>query len=264
MKCRLIPIVLLLIVVSCTNSKKEKTVSTLSYPPEIEQLIRQSAADSNNIELKQQLINSLDSAKLYQESLHQIDLLIKKDSLNHQLWSQKGGLFEHLKDTSAAIKCYLNSIKIYPTPVALFSLAILYAETKNPIFEIVAENIDKVYTTKESLPNIYFVKGIYQARRGNTAKAEKYFDSCIHLNYHYLEAYMEKGFIYFDQQKNQSALTIFETVINIDPMYADGYYWTGKCYEQLGNKDAAIYYYQKANTLDTTITEAKKAIQQFN
>ncbi len=265
MKHNFIVILAVFLLAECGNSTEQKASTSQSkYPPEIAQLIQQSEADSTNIALKEQLINSLDSAQFYTEALIQLDKLIKHDSLNQLLWSQKGGILEKTQDTTAAIKCYLNSIKIYPTPVAIFSLAMLFAETKNPTFEIVAENIENVYNNQETRPHLYFLKGVYHARKGNTNSAQKYFDTCIQLNYHYLEAYMEKGFIFFDQHKIQPARTIFETIIKIDPMYADGYYWLGKCVEQQLYKDTAIEYYQKAFTLDPKLTAAQKAIERLN
>lgn len=265
MKYTLIIISAIIILSSCGNSAEKNTNnSTTKYPPEIAQLLKQSETDSTNTALKEQLINSLDSAQYYTEALIQVDKLLKNDSLNQQLWSKKGALLEKTHDTSAAIKCYLNSIKIYPSPAAVFSLAMLFAETKNPTFEIVAENIENMYNNQETRPHLYFLKGVYNARKGNTYSAQKYFDTCIMLNYHYLEAYMEKGFIFFDQHKIQPARAIFETILKIDPMYADGYYWLGKCLEEQLNKDSAIIYYQKAFTLDTSLTEAQKAIERLN
>ncbi len=186
-----------------------------------------------------------------------------KDSLNHELWYKKARLSEQQKDTGNAIRYYTYSIKIYPTPPAMLSLANLLAERRDPAALIVCTNISTSFTDKTHLPDLFFIKGVYHARTGNTPKALANFDSCIYSNYRYLEAYMEKGFLLSDQKQIQPALTIFATVLKLDPLYTDGYYWMGKCYEKLGKKDSAVYNYQKALSLDPALTEATTAIKRL-
>ncbi len=78
-----------------------------------------------------------------------------------------------------------------------------------------------------------------------------------------MEAYMEKGFLYFDNKKVAEALAVFQTVITVKNVYADGYYWLAKCYEALNNKAEAIANYQKAITLDPKLTEASAALKRM-
>lgn len=79
----------------------------------------------------------------------------------------------------------------------------------------------------------------------------------------YLEAYMEKGFILFDQKKFNDALTVFEMVVQLKNTYADGYYWTAKTEEALNNKAEAIVNYNKSLELDPTISEATAALKRL-
>ena len=198
------------------------------------------------------------------DSLKQIDQLISKDSLNNELWMQKAILSAAMKDTANAIRYLHFSNRINPTPAAMLTLANLLAEQKNADAITVCENIKTLFPDKKHLADIYFIKGVYYARCGNSSKAMSLLDSCINTNFHYLEAYMEKAFLLFEQQKIQEALTIFATVVKMDPGYADGYYWMGKSLEKSGKKDSAIINYQQAIELDPALTEAATAIHRLN
>jgi predicted TPR repeat methyltransferase len=74
---------------------------------------------------------------------------------------------------------------------------------------------------------------------------------------------MEKGFILYDNYPNSSALAIFEAITQLDPMYADGYFWKAKCLEKNKQFEAAALQYKKAQTLDPELYEAKEALKRL-
>ena len=78
-----------------------------------------------------------------------------------------------------------------------------------------------------------------------------------------MEAYMEKGFLYFDNKEINEALQVFKTVVTIKNTYSDGYYWLGKCQESLKNNPEAMANYQKAVTLDPKLKEAAEALKRL-
>ncbi|MGG2334294.1 tetratricopeptide repeat protein, partial [Salmonella enterica] len=86
---------------------------------------------------------------------------------------------------------------------------------------------------------------------------------CIKENYTYMEAYMEKGFIYYDAKKINEALQIFQMAANINNTYADAYYWQAKCYEALNKKENAIKNYQLALKIDEHLKEATQALERL-
>ncbi len=88
-------------------------------------------------------------------------------------------------------------------------------------------------------------------------------DRCINNNYTYMEAYMEKGFIYYDAKKFDDALKVFQQAITVNNLYADAYYWEAKCYEAKGNKQDAILNYQRSLGLDKNLKEAKEALKRL-
>jgi len=267
--CRMKTVILfvtMLFLLGCRNVSDKNTInkdSLLKLPAELQLAYADVLKYPDSIELKKSFINSLDSAKLYKYIVEPLDQLIKNDSLNHLLWIKKAQLYENLKDSIAAKKYYQYSINIYPTPAAMLGLANLLAEQKDSSALIVCTNAKTLFQEKENHADIYFIQGVYYVRKGNTLKANQYFDSCINANYRYFEAFMEKGFILFDNSKYKDALAIFETILKLDPFYADAYYWSAKCFENMGNFEAAKLNFEKAVNIDPELIEATKAFNKL-
>jgi tetratricopeptide (TPR) repeat protein len=109
----------------------------------------------------------------------------------------------------------------------------------------------------------YYVKGLYYSNINNRAKAIQQFDATIKQDHRFLNAYIEKGKILFDQKKTVEALKTFELANRITPSFPDAWYWIGRCQEILGQKDEAKLNYEKAYSLDKTFTEAKEAAEKI-
>ena len=248
---------------SIPDKKVNKKDSLPSLPTELRFIYEDVLKYPDSSALKQSYINSLDSAKLYKNEIEPLDQLIKKDSLNQLLWIQKARLFEKLEDTNAAKKYYQYSINIYPTPGAMLGIANLLAEQKDSTALIVCKNIKTLFPAKENKADIYFIQGVFYARKGYFIKANQYFDSCIAANYRYYEAFMEKGFILYDNSKYKDALAIFETILKLNPIYADAYYWSAKCFEKMGNNFSAILFYEKAFKIDPELIAAIEGLKRL-
>jgi tetratricopeptide (TPR) repeat protein len=170
---------------------------------------------------------------------------------------------ENAEDTAGAIDAYKHAIEIYPDANALLSLANLYAEQKNINAIELCNQVFDLKLGRETDANCSFIEGVYYARTGQTEKALTMFNQSINLNFTLMEAYMEKGFIYFDRKDYNSALQIFQLASKVNNTYADAYYWQAKCYEAMQNKNEAIKNYQTSLTLDPTIHEAVTAINRL-
>lgn len=214
--------------------------------------------------IRMQLINALDSLGMYKDAIAQTDSMIAKDSLNNGLWFAKAQLLESNKDTSAAIESYKKALSIYPSIEAQLNLANLFAETKNPQALALIQAVSQMRLGREMDANCDFIAGVYYSRIGNHEQAIALFDRTINNNYQLMEAYMEKGFIYFDTKKYEEALKVFERAITVNNLYADAYYWQAKCYEALGNKEEALINYKRSLELDKQLKEAREAIKRLS
>jgi tetratricopeptide (TPR) repeat protein len=229
----------------------------------LQHLQQQIAAKPDSIGLRLKMIDILDSLSQYKLAAAQIDSLINKDSLNYGLWFRKGKLLESAKDTMSSIIAYAKAIRIYPSPDGQLSLANLLAETKNENALVLCQRVQDLRLGRDYSAHCNFVAGVYFARIGNKTKAQQLFDACINDNFGYMEAYQEKGFIYYDDKKFEDALKVFQMAVKVNNTYADAYYWQAKCYEALHKKDDAIKNYQTALALDKELKEAKEALQRL-
>ncbi|HEX8333020.1 MAG TPA: tetratricopeptide repeat protein [Segetibacter sp.] len=255
---------LIFAVVSCKESgqkKKELDPQKIAIVEDLQNRVKQSPDSAS---LRMQLINALDSLGMYKEAIAQTDSMILRDSLNNGLWFAKAQLLESNKDTAAAIQSYRRAIAIYPSIESQLSLANLYAETMEPKALLIVQTVSRMGLGREMDANCDFIAGVYNSRTGNHQQAIMLFDRAINNNYQLMEAYMEKGFVFYDTKKYTEALKVFQTAITVNNMYADAYYWQAKCYEALGNKDEALINYQRALGLDKELKEARDAIERLS
>ncbi len=213
--------------------------------------------------LRMRYVNALDSMQMYPKAIAQVDSMIQRDSLNNGLWFAKGQLQESSKDTSKAIASYEKALKIYPSVEAQLHLANLYAERRNEAALVICQNISQMSLGRETDASCDFIAGVYHARKGNNARAIAFFDRAISNNYTLMEAYMEKGFVYYGEKKYPEALKVFETAITVSNTYADAYYWKAKTYEAMGDKEQALLNYERSLGLDQQLTEARQAIKRL-
>lgn len=139
-----------------------------------------------------------------------------------------------------------------------YNLAFEYAQRKNPKAINLADSLLKMDSAGIHAEPYYF-KGLYYESTGNIPLALQYLDQAIQHDYYFLDAYMEKGHILYNQKKYEQALKTFQLARTVSPTFADAYYWMGKCQEAMGDKTNAKLNYQRAYGLDKTLDEAKQA-----
>lgn len=250
-------------IIACNSKNKEADSNELEIPPMAQALYDAVGKYPDSTALRVKLVNALDSAGAMKLALAQMDSLIKRDSANFGIWFHKAQLSEKVSDTIMALNAYQKAASIYPSPDALLSMANIYAEKKDVQAIRLCDEVEALRLGREYLAHCSFIKGVYYARTGELVKAFASFDRCIGNDYQYMEAYMEKGFLYFDNQQPDKAITVFESALEIRPTYADASYWLAKCMEQKGEKENAIVQYQKALVLDPNIEEAKEALKRL-
>ncbi|WP_207493190.1 tetratricopeptide repeat protein [Aridibaculum aurantiacum] len=254
-----------LIFFSCKEStSEENSKSQAVHLQLVESLNKQVQLHPDSAPIRMQLVNALDSLGRYGDALAQVDSMIIRDSLNNGLWFAKGQLQESMKDTSAAIRSYEKAINIYPSLESQLHLANLYAEMKDSRSLQICQAVSRVAMDRENIAHCDFIAGIYYARTGQASQAIAAFDRCINNNYTYMEAYLEKGFVYYEQKKYNEAQQVFDRAITVNNLYADAYYWKAKTLEAMGNKQEAITNYQRSLGLDKTLTEAREALNRLN
>lgn len=252
---------------ACKSSTHEKVAIQSGGPSELPENIREqyrlTTVYPDSIALRLMLVDALDSMGATKPALAQMDSLISRDSLNYGFWYRKGLLQQNDKDTAGALRSFRYAIRVYPSPDALLSAANLLAEKRDSTALLLAKQVLQQNLGREYNAHGYFINGVYYARTGQQKKALDAFNACLYNDLTYMEAYMEKGFIYYDSGALKEAEKVFKTAVQVKNTYADAFYWLAKTQEALQDKAGAVMNYQRAQTLDPTIKEAAAALQRL-
>lgn len=256
----------LLLFLACNTKPKDVEVNNESvekFSPEVSFLQSQLLKFPDSVGLRLKLAILLDSIGQSKTAILHVDTLLQKDSLNYGLWFTHGQIAEDIPDTAMAIRSYENAIAIYNSPDALLALANLYAEQKNQESLVICSRLNDMSLGREYDAHCHFISGVYFARTGNREKALAEFDACIANNYTYMEAYIEKGLLFFDNKDYAQALKVFNFASGINRLDPDPYYWMGRCYEMQQNKDSALLRFQQSYHLDKSDEHTIAAIKRL-
>lgn len=216
-------------------------------------------------DLPKSILLRLTLAKAYQsenkipDALNVCDSLLQINPQQINTLLLKADLLDQQNNTIASIKTLEQAYAINPDIKDLdYNLAYKYASTKNPRTIAFCDTLLKKDSLNEHAEPIYF-KGVYFENTGDINKALILFNLAIVRDYTFLDAYMNKGKILYDQKKYIDAIKVYRLALNVQSTYADAYYWLGKCEEALGKKEDARLNYERAYGLDKTLTDAKVA-----
>ena len=216
----------------------------------------------NSIELQRRLSEIYAQTGQNVLAVQQYDKLLVKDSLDFEVWFEKGILLSRLKDTVAAIAALERSYALQPINYTGLALASLYATTHNSKALEVCDELMQRDTTN-IVNDILYIRGVYYSDSRQYEKALEQFNECIRRNWKFADAYIEKGIVLYDQKLFNDALDVFTmaaTVANTNP---DAYYWMGRCYEKIGKDDLALINYERALAIEKDFKEAAEGIRRL-
>jgi tetratricopeptide (TPR) repeat protein len=217
----------------------------------------------NSLFLPISLARSYDALNKTDEALKVCDAILEKEPTQVNALLLQSELLEKKGDTTGMIASLEKAYGLIPFNRGITNkLAYQYAETKNAKALVLADSL----ISKDSLKihaEPYYIKGLYYSNINEKARAIQLFNTTIKTDHRYLNAYIEKGKILFDQEKMGDALKTFQLANTITPSFPDAWYWIGRCQEILGDKVRAKENYEKAYELDNTFTEAKEAAQKI-
>jgi len=253
-----------ILLLACNNAGKDTpSPATASSAPnkETAQLPESDLPDSS----REQLIEQLATRGQYAQAIEQVDLLLKKNPSNPAWLYMKADALEKSSDTAGAIHLYQQAI----TAAGLFveaemRLSNLYAETGNKKALEVTSSLLKQPSALRLRSDLLMIQGIYYTRVKDRTQALAVYNQIIREDYSYLDAYLEKGLIYYDNKQFEEARTVFKLSTTIKNSFADGYYWMGRCEEKLNRKQEALNNFKRALALDQTFSDAKEGISRLS
>ncbi len=215
--------------------------------------------------LRYLLMDRLLQNRQLKEALLENDTLLYLDSSNAGLWYKRGIIELQGGDTVSGMVSLKRALQDAPVfSEALLELAAVYANRSDSEAIKVGDQIINSTEDVRTASQARFIKGLYYSNINDKKKAEKQFDDCIKNDYTFLDAYIEKGLLLYDQKQYTEALQVFGRAIQVSHTFAEAYYQTGRCMEALGNKDEAKLNYQKALGLDKDFRAAKEALKKMS
>ena len=226
--------------------------------------LKQALADlPNSFLLQLTLARSLNAQNKTEEALKICNDLLQKNPEQVDMLKLKADLLGKKGNTAEAISTLEKAYHLTPYDIDLnYDLAYKYGENKNAKVIALCDSLIKI-DTLELHAEPYYYKGIYFSNINDKAKALALFDQAIQHDYYYLNAYIEKGRILYDQKKWNDALKVFQLANTISAKFPDAYFWMAKCQQALGHKEEAKLNYQRAYALDNSFTEAKEAAEKI-
>ena len=219
----------------------------------------------DSIGVYEQLIDTLANRGLFAEAATWCDSAQRKEPDFAAGWLlAKGDLFRMAKLYDSAVNSYRQYLRIFPDDEqVLLNLANTYAEKGDSTCLPLCRDIAAMYPIKETKANTAFIAGIYYNTTGQFAEARKWFDSAISLQYSFTEAWMERGYTFYDEGNWKDAEKNFRQLTDINKSNPEAWYWLAKSLESAGDKEKAIEYYARAYSLDRKLTDARRAIERL-
>lgn len=223
MKNYFILLTIMVFLFSCGNGTKTLPGLDIPIPKELITINKKIKASPNNAVLYYQRANIY--RYLDQDSLALVDLkkTVSLDSTQSKYFSAVGDLLFDRKDISASIKWFQRAIEIDP----------------------------RDETAHLKIANIFIFSEEY-------TKAFAQINSVLQTNVYNAEAYFLKGICYKDKGDMDRAISSFQTAVQNEPKYFDGYMQLGLLHAEM--KDPlALKYYDNAIKVDSTNMEAHYA-----
>jgi tetratricopeptide (TPR) repeat protein len=210
-------------------------------------------------DLKINLAQAYFNKKQTDEALKINEAVLSADPASIDALLQRSDLLEEKKDTAAVIQTLERARAIAgEDKEVVYRLAFQYAQSGNKkVFSLCDSLIRADSAEKHGEP--YYFKGIYFNTINDKVSAVAQLNDAILNDYTFLDAYMEKGRILYEQKKYTDAVAVYNLALKISNSYADTYLGLARCQEALGQKEAAKLNYLRAWGLDKSLTEAKQA-----
>ncbi|MBM3440021.1 MAG: tetratricopeptide repeat protein [Bacteroidetes bacterium] len=255
-------VILLLATPACRNNDGQPARDANATDTTIEALqktlIEQPKADST----REKLVFLLLEKKQLDAAILHADTLLMHRPGNPAYLFMKADALERKGDTSNAIQSFqeaINAAGVFAD--ASLRLANLYAENGNAEALSVCDDLLQQEGTQSMRSQILFVKGIYFVKTKQSTKALALFDQLIREDHVFMDAYIEKGLVFYDQGKYDEAHKVFTLSTEVSNAFAEGYFWMAKCEMKTGREKEAIANFKRSLALDPSIEEARAALQ---
>jgi tetratricopeptide (TPR) repeat protein len=248
---------------ACTDEKGAGNKNEV----ENEKNTQASSNDSSQNKQKKpsQLAEEFSSKGKINDAIQVLSIELKKIPNDKAILYQLGDLYLQKGDTTMAISSIQQSIELGNAETeAIMKLCYILAN-KNDAKSLKYSNLLIHEINSDNTNHLgYFLRGIYFANIGNRKDAMLSFDKSIIENYRFIDAYIEKAILLYENNEFKKSIKLLEKGIEIDKFQADLYYWIGRNSEKLKNIDESIYAYEQTLALVPEFANAKFRLDSLN
>ena len=210
-----------------------------------------------NLFLQLNLVEAYKQQQKTDEALAVCNEIIEKYPGQIDALISKSELLETKNDPGGSVATLEQAYQLAPFDGELcHNLAFKYAQTKNSKVLPLCDSLIKADSAGTHAEPYYF-KGVYYYNIGDKSRALNQFNQSIVHDYYFLDAYLEKGRILYEQRNYSTASQVFQLATTISPAFADAYYWLARCEQATGKKEEAKENYLRAYNFDKTLTAAR-------
>ena len=184
-----------------------------------------------------------DSLSILRESL-------QRNPVPPALWLQLAQGELNTGDTAGGIRSLENYLQHTPEDAAArLELAWLLADHSDKKALAQTDTLLLVGEPEAAL-RAMLIRAIYYGNTNQPDSALALLNAAILQNHQFIDAYIEKGILLFDQQKYSEALATFQQGLRVNPAEPELYYWISESYRALGNKAEADDWARKYEALN--------------
>lgn len=188
--------------------------------------------------------------------------LIQQDPEQYEWYYELGRTYAKNRNVVDAIQQLEKAFSLQPANFIGLDLAELYAYQLNPKVITICDQIIKT-NPPNSIPQASYLKGTYYADKGQKDLAIKCFDESIKSDWKFVDAYLDKGYLYFKDGQYEQAKSVYQKAVEVAQQAPDCYFWLGRTEEAMGNIDNAIALYEQTLILDKNFVEASNRLDQL-
>ena len=157
--------------------------------------------------------------KKYNESLKEIDIVLRKNPFDGEAYFLKGMVYKDMKDTAKAISSFQTSVDVQPDyKDAIVQLGLLYNAKKDPKGFLYLDNAAKLDTT-DVFP--IYAKGVYFQEGNDFEHAKEEYKKCIMHDSRYVNApaFFNRGICKESLDSIPQAIADYKQALRLNPDY---------------------------------------------
>ncbi len=245
---------ILLYISACKQQTNQVVAEAATMPNEIMAITKKIDKNQNDAPLlyqRAQLYRMFDNDSL---ALRDLEKAVKIDTTKSAYFSAIGDILFDNKDISGSVKWFQRAISIDPNDeTAHLKIANIFLFSKE--HQKAFAEINKVLQMNVYNADAYFLKGLCYKDMGETARAISSFQTAVQTEPRYFDGFMQLGLLY-TKKKDPLALQYFDNAIKVDSTNMEAHYAKAMFYQSQEEFEKAKAVFKRALSINRNYAEA--------